>query len=97
MRLFCRKPKPASPPRPRGRRGLLSAEFVGAGLLNKGEQVHAVIEVEEVDRHNGLSHVRILQITGVPAHHRKDVQERIPEWFQSSQITWLDKTQEASA
>ena len=71
------------------RRGIVVVTAVGGGLCNKGEPYRAQVIVEEMGVSGPLSRVRVVSVSGVNNDYRRDFENFVPEYIESSQIDWL--------
>lgn len=71
-------------------RGLVEGHGVGAGLLNRGEQIEYQMEVRELERAGTLSKIQILEVSGVDKNLAKQVKENFAKWIPTAQITELE-------
>jgi hypothetical protein len=63
-------------------------------LFREMKDKHVVIEVFEIERHNGLSRVGIVSISGVDQKFHEGVENEIPEWVPMEDVQWLDEAPE---
>lgn len=88
--MFGRSKTPTTPfvrPEPL-RTGVYQTAFVGAGLLNKGQEFCARVEVAEWETLGHLSRVTILDISGVSRDQVRQVRELIGSWVPTASVIW---------
>ena len=79
-----------NPPPPSPRKGIITAQFVGAGLINKGAQYNITADVieEAVAGDNSLIKVTKVYGAGMGDYHQKDIAEQLSGWRRTDSIIW---------
>lgn len=74
-------------------RGLVRGSAVGGGLLNRGEEIEFVLEIEVIEQTENMSKIKINEITGVRKSLHKQIREGFPVWIPTSEIIPLVRPQ----
>lgn len=79
-----------TPPPPRPRKGIITAQFVGTGLINKGAQYNITADVieEAVVGANSLIKVTKVYGAGVGDFQEKDIASQLSGWRKTDSIIW---------